>query len=132
MLSALVLGKMIFHWVSYVNVWCDKILFHPFPILVYLQNLTGVTYIFYLLCCYFPFLHRLLLRAYPQSKFSCVPALPTATRLNVCVLTGAVLMQKVLKIFLNSLEERSACVLSAAVRISIPVVSARSCFNHEF
>lgn len=106
MFSTLVLGNIIFCWVSYIKIWFDKISYNSnLPISVHLQNLNGVIYTFYLLCYYFPFLYRLLLRAYPQS-------LLTATRLNVCVLTGGVLMQKVSKIFLNSLEEHSICTLS--------------------
>ena len=102
------------------------------PISVHLQNLNGVIYTFYLLCYYFTFLYRLLLRAYPESKFSYVLAPLTATGLNVCFLTGSVLMQKVSKIFSNSLEEHSACTPSTDERISIPAAPACSCFNDKF
>lgn len=62
----------------------------------------------------------------------CVLSLLTATGLNVSVLTGGVLMQKVQKTLLNSLEEHSACTPSTGVRISIPAASAQSCFNCRF
>lgn len=101
--SRLLVGNSIFHWVSYEKSCCDSFLSAPSCFGTSSKSYSA-KYAFCFRLYYFPFPYRLLLRAYPQGKFSCVWTPLTAPRWNVCVLTGGGVMQKASKAILHSLE----------------------------
>jgi len=77
----------------------------------------GVKYASCLLCYYF-LLYRLLLGAYPQSKFSCVPSAPRATRWHIWALP---------------VVRRASCSLGSSTRAVLWVLAWRSqrCRSHS-